>query len=159
MPLTTGDIGACGCGIAFCGCTGLPSTLTLTSNAGALGVFTLNWTGTEYSGSKTFNYPGGTACPATTITLTAEVQCVGGVFQVRFSSLTDLCVGGGGGDICPGTTKATAASSITSTPTVTCSPFNVTWNVTASAAQGCAGVGSYISNLLRNVSGTIVLTP
>ena len=160
MPLTLGDLGGCGCGITFCGCTGLPTSGTMTTPN--FGTFTMTWTGTKYTGSITYNYPGGTVCPAKVITLTADITCVtpGTSWGIAFSSLTELCPVGGGGFICPGVTHALASTGvITAGFTLTCSPFSAVWNIVATAPQGCTLVGTYSSNLFLNVSGPITFTP
>ncbi len=94
------DIEGCGCGLTFCGCSGLPTTGTLTSDIFGPFAMTYNagpdtWTGTITG----YAYPGNAFCTAQTIDIDVTIACVGGLWSLYFGFNRGVCVGGFGGNL------------------------------------------------------------
>ncbi len=148
------DMGGCNCStVTFCGCTGVPTTLTGTHTV--LGVFSLSWTGTMFIGTHVYAYPGTADCPAQNVTITLKITCSSGVWQASFIWHEKIHLGC---STCPDDTGVTV---VTLTPvsasSTTCSPLSVSWSFAGTWTPPCE-VNAF-RMLVQGVASTLTVTP
>lgn len=162
-----GGSSPCCCGgNAFCTCTGLPSTLTLTHSI--FGACTITFGGTNYDGTCTYPWvvPACTgSCGSWFIGQTVNVpieyfiNCTGGgtVWNITIFCpfTTPGCVAPMG---CPNSTGTLNVIKTKNQTSKVCSPLNVSWSFPAETCS-CSIGGTIWGNLTKGVSSTITITP
>jgi hypothetical protein len=149
-------------GLTFCGCV-VPTTGVLTSTLFGEFAMTYHAVGSpfgvpEFTGTRTYTYPGNVNCSAATISLTAIILCYEGSWSLVYGVLAPE-IDGPCTEACPGTSGVAATTGGVLATSVVCAPLNVVWHMSG-YAQICddGGALNLLGNLLAGSSDTATFT-
>ncbi len=163
MALTAQDLGCCCGGVTFCGCTGLPNTLSGTHTI--LGSFAFSKLPSSYASSTvTYDFDcTGSPCYGSGVhifvILTCTLTCIANLWNLGMTmDEANACAG----RFCPSdashghTANGVAVRTGPNTAPTACSPFSLTYSLGSEGAT-CAGTNWGI--LTQGVASTFTITP